>query len=182
MTRDFPDLRHAVYTSSTSVYEDLEGKVDESARLAPRGEHARLLLEAENIFKSGMERLGVAGCILRLAGLYSADRPPARASLQKGVPLQGHPGDLVNLLHREDAARALALALEKRLCGVFNLADGHPIRREELYVAAAKAFGLPPPIWNSPVAENTREREITPAKFAAATGWRPEHEAAQLGL
>ncbi|MEM6784442.1 MAG: NAD(P)-binding domain-containing protein [Bacteroidota bacterium] len=138
------EMDHVVYTSSTSVYPNLEGAplLDETY---PVTKHtaARESGAACLIAEAFLEEPTSASTVLRLGGLYGPGRTPARY-LAGRSDLEG--GDRpVNLVHRDDVIAAALHVIEGRVEGTFNLvADEHPARRD-FYPAAAVALGLKPP-------------------------------------
>lgn len=93
--------RRAVLVSSTSVYGDLEGDLDETTPVAPQADRPKILLESEALFRAAVPH----GSILRFSGLYGA---PGNRLVR--MTREGHnadPGRWTNRLHREDAAAAI---------------------------------------------------------------------------
>lgn len=109
--RDAP-VERALFTSSTAVYAEAEGEVDEDTPPTEEG-HARFLLEGERRVHA-LPR----GIAFRLAGLYGPGRTrmvqsvfegtlgrDGRSAQQAGAP-GGH-DRFTNRIHRDDAARAI---------------------------------------------------------------------------
>lgn len=113
--------QHYVFISSTAVYPETAGRYDESSAIA-HSERAEILLAAEQI---ALEQKH--GCVLRLAGLYSADRPIYRAGAA-----DYEDDKLVHFIHRDDAARAVLHAVTRRLTGIYNVHDGNPQLRSTI--------------------------------------------------
>lgn len=146
---DFPRY---VYISSTAVYPDVEGEFTENMAVAHSARAAQLL-KAEEIALAHANAV-----VLRLAGLYSAERPiygPTRSLFSDDR--------FVHFLHRDDAARAVLHAIDTGLSGVYNVHDGHPLRRSEiLKTHAVPVSGLP------------LKRFISAVKFHS-TPWHPQY-------
>jgi len=140
--RAAPEGARVVFTSSTSVYPELNRVVTEADAGGDVGASGDALLEAET-------RLRTRGAtILRLAGLYGYDRQPGRALAGKEVT----GGDArVNLVHRDDVVAVLACVLEGNVANeTLNVcADQHPTRRE-VYTRGAARFGFKPPRFVAP--------------------------------
>lgn len=118
-----------VFVSSTAVYPDIPGTYTEEAGSA-HSNRARILLEAETL------ALSAGAAVLRLAGLYSKERPIYH------IGSQGYTEDkLIHFIHRDDAARAVVHALMSQLKGVYNVHDGQPQRRSTIL----GRLGLPSP-------------------------------------
>src|SRR5690606_31844159 len=83
--------------------------------------------------------------ILRLAGIYG----PGRSVFDKLRAGQARrvikPGQVFNRIHAEDIGRVVALAAERRLSGIYNLADDLPAPPQEVMEHAATTAGLPLP-------------------------------------
>lgn len=141
--------RQLIYTSSTSVYGDHQGRwVDESSPLLADSENGKILIEAEKHYLS-LSEVGWRTCILRLAEIYG----PGRDLSERVKQLEGHilPGSgnhFSNMIHKKDCADALDYALRHHLEGVFNLADDEHPTRKELYDAISHKFSLPKVKWD----------------------------------
>jgi len=141
--------RDLIYTSSTSVYGDHQGRwVDESGELFGKGDQEKILIEAEKTYLS-LEELGWNVCIFRLAEIYGPGREISkRVRSFSGKILPGTGDSYTNMVHRDDCAQAIFYSLRHHLTGVFNLADDdHPTRRG-LYDQVAQKFGLPKTKWD----------------------------------
>ncbi len=116
---------HVVFISSTSVYGNLAGTVDESTIPEPDTENAKVLVAEENFISHFPFYT-----IIRFGGLIGANRHPGKIlSGRKNV--QG--GNLpVNLIHLNDCVNFVELVIEQKLKGeTFNLVNPeHPTRRD----------------------------------------------------
>ncbi|MGO1167053.1 MAG: SDR family NAD(P)-dependent oxidoreductase [Janibacter sp.] len=99
--------RRAVLVSSTSVYGDLEGDLDETTAVQPSSARARILLESEILFHD----LVPHGSVLRLSGLYGT--PGNRLVMQVRSGTSTDPGRWTNRIHRDDAAAAIVHLLTR---------------------------------------------------------------------
>jgi nucleoside-diphosphate-sugar epimerase len=151
-------LRRFLHVSSTGVYAPTAGSVSEESPCRPMRESSRAILEGEEVLTA--HPLGARAIILRLAGLYGPGRVPLAAQLRAGNPLAVAPDGVINLIHVEDAARAV-LAAERmaRPPRIYNVADGHPVPRRAFYEELARLLGLPPPEFRGPSPE-----EVTAAR------------------
>lgn len=122
-----------VYSSSTGVYETRDGSwVDEETIIEPSTERTEILLEAEDL------ALDAGGTVVRFAGLYGPGRHGLNRYLGGGEVRAGY----LNLLHRDDAAKALITALT----GNHNLylaVDDEPVDRHEFARWLSKQTGRP---------------------------------------
>lgn len=136
---------HLLFTSSTSVYPDLNRVVSEADEGLPQvREH--VLCQAEDL----LSRLpGKELTVVRLAGLAGGNRHPGRFLAGKTqVP---NPLAPVNLVHQADCIEILFRVVAQHCWGQsFNAcADAHPLR-QEYYTAAALSLGLEPPVFAPP--------------------------------
>lgn len=136
-----------VYIASTSVYaEDGGGSVNEESPLATNDPRSVAMVEAERAC------LHAGGSVLRCAGLYGKER--VLKSEGEG------PERWLNLVHVEDAARAVGVVLQQR-GKVFNACEDEPRRR-----------GRPGGIWPESMRRARRNKRVSNARLRAL-GWRP---------
>ncbi|HEZ2577806.1 TPA: SDR family oxidoreductase [Neisseria meningitidis] len=135
------NVQHLIFTSSTSVYGDTARECDEIALPDPQTESARQILAAEqHLLDSGVPNID----ILRLGGLYCAERHPVSRLVQKqNIPGGNRP---INIVHRNIAVESLFQTAfnpsGRRLKNIIE--PRHPTRREFFTEEAAK-LGLPAP-------------------------------------
>ena len=116
---------HVIFISSTSVYGNLSGTVDESTTPVPDTENAKILVAEENWISSFP-----LFTIIRFGGLIGANRHPGKI-LSGRQNVQG--GNLpVNLIHLNDCVNFVELIIDKKLTGeTFNLVNpAHPSRKD----------------------------------------------------
>lgn len=150
---------YVLYTSSTSVYGDREGKeVDESVALVPTSDNCKVLQETElGILHEAKDTVQV--CVLRLGGIWGPGR-----SFEERAKMMAESGALyngsapTNHIHRDDIVRAISFCVEHKLQGVYNLvADDHPTRKN-LYSALFATLGLLPPIFHEEASTSPHRR------------------------
>lgn len=137
------EIPYCIFISSTGVYPDTNGLVDESLTLKPTSTSGRALLQAERIFRDPPI---LHTTILRLAGLVGGQRQPGRwLAGKKQLPNGEAP---VNLVHRADCIAIIIQLIEGGIWNeTFNIcADEHP-RRRDYYPQQAKKLGLEPPVF-----------------------------------
>lgn len=175
-----------LYTSTTGVYGQNDGSwVDEDSPAEPATESGHACLQAERAGLEAAKGRGIRFLALRLAGIYGPHRIIRRASLERGEPIAADPGHWINLIHVEDAARAIIEALDAEgFRGTYNVADGHPATRRELYEAAAKVLGAPAPTFAGPAPGSRDEsnKRVGARRLAEALAFRPEYPDARSGL
>lgn len=166
----FPQAR-LIFTSSTSVYAQINGEiVDEKSPAEPAAETGRILREAEELV------IANGGIAARLAGIYG----PGRSFLLKRF-LQGEAeidGRWINQIHRDDAASALAILLEKQDArGIYNVADDTPLAQLECYEEFSRRFDLPVPPEGIPDPNRKRgwtNKRVSNGKLRSQ-GWIPRY-------
>ena len=147
-----------VFISSTGVYGHSGGDwVDEDSPTEPLRENGRVLVESEAMVHS---RLGSRGRVLRLAGLYGPGRLIARRdSLMAAHPLGGNPEAWLNLVHVDDATRAVVSASTVEISGeesgTWLVCDDRPVQRKEYFGQLAELCGAPPPTFD-PARDSSR--------------------------
>jgi nucleoside-diphosphate-sugar epimerase len=136
-----------VYISTSGVYGDCGGAlVEEHRRMNPQSERARRRADAERRLRRWGRDSGVHVMILRVPGIYAADRLPLER-IRRGVPvLDARDDPYTNHIHAEDLARIVLAALSRgRSQRAYNAADGSWLRMGEYFDLVAQCFGLPRP-------------------------------------
>jgi len=149
-----PKLERLLYVSSTGVYGQSDGSwVDEQSPCNPTRSGGAACLEAERLVQK--HSLSDRSIILRMAGIYGPGRIPRRRDLQSGQPIAAPSEGYLNLIHVDDAARAVVEA-ERRspMPAVYCIADGQPVQRREYYEHLARLIQAPPPTFAPPAADS----------------------------
>lgn len=159
--------RRLIYISSTSVYGQNAGElVDESSPIVPCEENGCITRDAEVVVWQHFERASPASMtssrdaiILRLAGIYGPGRLLARIQqLQNGERFSGNAEAWLNLIHVEDAVKAVLAAEERGRSGeTYLVCDDRPLQRREYYTALAERLGAPSPVF-AELAPDSAER------------------------
>lgn len=164
-----------LYTSSTSVYTQVNGEtVDETTPAEPARDTGRLLREAENI------ALEAGGAVARLAGIYGPGRSFILKNLLEGkAAIEGNDGEgrLLNQIHADDAAAALAHLVTRRLTGIYNVVDDAQITQRECLSRLCVLFSVNLPPVREPDQNRKRgwsHKRVSNARLHA-TGWRPRY-------
>ncbi len=156
-------VQHILFISSTSVYGDAEGVVNESSRLTPNTSSGKALYESEKLFQTNFSSVTV----LRLGGLVGANRNPGKfLAGRKQIPLGEAP---VNLIHQLDIIRIIYRIIEgQHWHQVFNaVADFHPPKRE-YYTFAARALNLEPPEF---IDGGSNSKTVNSSKISSILGY-----------
>ena len=136
-----------VYLSTSGVYGDCGGEwVDETRAPNPQTGRARRRLDAERSLGQWGERNQVETVILRVPGIYAADRLPLER-LARGTPaLRAEDDVYTNHIHADDLAAVLIAALEsKNARGVYNASDDSQMRMGDFFDLIADRAGLARP-------------------------------------
>lgn len=136
-----------VYVSTSGVYGDCAGElVLETRPVAPRNARAQRRVDAERVLRDWARRSGSQLAILRVPGIYAADRLPLRR-LQQGTPALLPADDVfTNHIHADDLAQVVALALFRGRGGrVYHAVDDSRLKMGDYFDTVADAFGLPRP-------------------------------------
>jgi len=144
--------RVIIYLSTSGVYGDCGGAVVSEARaLRPANPRAQRRVDAERRLARHAKRRGMHLIILRVPGIYAADRLPLER-LQAGTPaIIAAEDSYTNHVHAADLAaltvRAMRHALRRRpaLSRAYNANDDSDIRMGDYFDLVAQAFGLPAP-------------------------------------
>lgn len=137
-------VQHIIFTGSTSVYGDEVRECDETAPPNPQTDSAKQIAAVENLLLDS--RIPNVD-ILRLGGLYSAERHPVtRLVLKRNISGGRQP---VNVVHRDLAVAALfQTALRPDGRRIKNVVEPNHPTRAEFYTAEAAKLGLPAPDFN----------------------------------
>jgi len=136
-----------VYISTSGVYGDCGGAwVDEDRPLAPQSPRGARRADAERALLAWGEQRGVAVAVLRVPGIYAAQRLPL-AQLQRGAPVLREEDDVyTNHIHADDLAAICARALDSAAPGrAYNASDDSEIKMGDYFDLVADRAGLPRP-------------------------------------
>lgn len=136
-----------VYVSTSGVYGDCAGElVPETRPVAPRNGRAQRRVDAERVLRDWARRSGSQLAILRVPGIYAADRLPIKR-LQQGTPALLPADDVfTNHIHADDLAQVVALALFRGRPGrVYHAVDDSRLKMGDYFDTVADSFCLPRP-------------------------------------
>jgi nucleoside-diphosphate-sugar epimerase len=134
-----------VYISTSGVYGDCAGEsVTETHTLNAQTARAQRRVDAENTIRSWAKRTGVRAIILRVPGIYAADRLPLHR-LQQGTPAIGAAEDsYTNHIHADDLARIVTASLRHAKPNrVYHTCDDSELKMGDYFDSVADALGLP---------------------------------------
>jgi nucleoside-diphosphate-sugar epimerase len=143
-------VQRLVYGSTTGVYGDAGGaRFDETRAPRPATDRARRRVDAEARCRWYGRATGACVTILRIPGIYAADRPGGhpRERLVRGTPVLVAEDDVhTNHIHADDLARACIAALVRgRPQRVVHASDDTDLRMGDYFDLAADLCGLPRP-------------------------------------
>ena len=144
-------LKQVILTSSTSVYPDGMGEVDENCAARPT-DHGLIQLEYEEALRGFY---GAKLVVLRLAGLIGKNRHPGRfLAGRKELPFGSSP---INMVHQGDVVRFIVELITRQITvPIINLChDEHP-PKQIYYRAASKALNLEPPTFSSEIQQKPK--------------------------
>jgi nucleoside-diphosphate-sugar epimerase len=147
LTAILPDHATLVYVSTTGVYGNCGGAlIDETRQVNPHNARAGRRVDAEQVLRAWARRSNSRLAVLRVPGIYAADRLPIER-LKKGTPALLHKEDVyTNHVHADDLARMIALALFRARPGrIYHAVDDSEMKMGEYFDAVAEAFQLPRP-------------------------------------
>lgn len=136
--------RRLVYISTSGVYGDCAGaRVDESRPVNPGTPRAARRVDAERAVSEWGAATGVQTTILRVPGIYAADRLPVER-LKRGTPVLRDEDDVyTNHVHADDLAAICVRALEPDAPpGIYNAADDSELKMGQWFDLVADRFGL----------------------------------------
>jgi len=142
-----PEGARVVYISTTGVYGDCDGAFfDETRTVRPRTARAVRRVDAENVLRAWARRRGGRLAILRVPGIYAADRLPAER-LRQGTPALAVADDVyTNHIHGDDLAWATRAALQHGAPNrIYHAVDDTDLRTGDFLDAVADALALPRP-------------------------------------
>lgn len=179
-----------IYTSSTSVYGQSSGEwVDERSECNPSQLGGRLNLIAEQSVQDRFPKnRSTSAVILRLAGLYGSGRLLSRKeSLLAAEPISGRGDSWLNLIHVDDATRAvIASSKDDVRAGIYNVVDDQPVRRAEYFELLAELIGAPPPTFDAsqPGARGSGglNKRCSNQKLRTESSWKPAFPSFATGL
>ncbi len=139
-----------VYGSTSGVYGDCAGDwVSETRAIHPETARAQRRVDAEARLRNWGRGLAVRISILRIPGIYAADRDGGtpRARLLKGLAVLRSEDDVyTNHIHADDLARAALLALWRGAAQrTYNVNDDSQLKMGDYFDMAADLYGLPRP-------------------------------------
>jgi nucleoside-diphosphate-sugar epimerase len=136
-----------VYISTSGVYGDCGGAwVDEDRPVAAQTVRGRRRVDAERALFAWGRQSGVAVVVLRVPGIYAAERLPL-AQLKRASPVLRAEDDVyTNHIHADDLAGVCLSALERGGAGrIYNASDDSEMKMGDYFDLVADRARLPRP-------------------------------------
>ena len=122
-----------IYTSSTGIYQDINGEVDEDSALDST---SKVYLTEQFLQLNKPENL----TILRLGGLIGPKRHPIRYLIKN--PINSSPLQVVNLIQQQDVIEVICLLVKTKIRGIYNICSPEHPKRKDYYSKAAIALEM----------------------------------------
>jgi nucleoside-diphosphate-sugar epimerase len=133
-----------VYASTTGVYGDCGGAfIDETRCVRPLNARAKRRVSAERQFRRATARGALAATIVRIPGIYAAERLPL-ARIERGMPALVDEEDVyTNHIHADDLAEILLRAVARAgTSRIIHASDDTVLKMGAYFDRVADAFGL----------------------------------------
>ena len=161
VTAILPEGARVVYVSTSGVYGDCGGaEIDETRTVAPRNARARRRVDAERVLRDWARRAGGRLAILRVPGIYAAERLPLKRLHERTPALSEQDDVFTSHVHADDLARMCALALFRGRPGrIYHAVDDTRLKMADYFDVVADAFGLARP---PRLPRRELERQVSP--------------------
>lgn len=134
-------VKKIILISSTSVYDDSQGRVTEKDDPKPTALAGKQLRQVEQLF---INAEGLQTTVVRFGGLIGGSRNPVKYLAGRNDLANGNAP--VNLIHRDDCINILVEILKKDAFGkIFNAVNPNHPKKSEYYIQKAKELALEPP-------------------------------------
>ena len=158
-----------VYTSSTSVYGQIDGSVvKETSATDPASETSKLLVETEKMLLGAVAERKFPTVILRVAGIYGPDRGHLfQQYLKNEAKIVGKGERIINMIHRDDLVGIIIAALKNGRAGeIYNAVDDEPIAQIHFVRWLSETLGKCMPPFDAEEENAGRKRGLTNKKVS----------------
>lgn len=158
-----------VYTSSTSVYGQIDGSlVKESSLTQPVADTAQVLVQAENELLKAARDKKFPAIILRVAGIYGPERGQLfKQFLADDARIPGKGDRLINMIHRNDVVGCIVAALKSGRAGeIYNAVDDEPVPQIHFFRWLSETLGKYMPDFAPESETPERKRALTQKKVS----------------
>lgn len=138
-----------IYTGSYGIINDQSGQaIDETVTVNPKDEFGEILAQTEQVLLDASADFKT--CILRLAGIYGPGREIIKIFRRvAGTTRPGSGESYTNWVHLEDIVRAIDLAKDRQLEGIYHVNSDEVMTTKEFLQRLFVAHNLPPVTWDS---------------------------------
>jgi len=153
-------VQQVLFVSSTSVFADFQGEVDEGTPPQPDSPSGKELLKAEQLL---MKNNSFKSSVVRFGGLIGEDRHPVNVLAgREGLSGGNAP---VNLIYQEDCIGIIETIIENKYWGkiIHGVSPEHPLKKD-YYTKTAFHKNLKPPVFN---AETVRHYKCVLSKYVS---------------
>lgn len=154
-----------IYISTSGVYGDCGGAlIDEARSVRPENDRAIRRVDAERQIRDWGKRNRISVSILRVPGIYAANRLPL-TRLREGHPtLLDDEDSYTNHVHADDLARIICAALRYAKPGrIYHTNDDSRLKMGEYFDLVADHLGFPHP---PRITRNEAKERISPGMFS----------------
>jgi len=147
-------IKHVIFISSTSVYKNTNGVVDEKNNETPEKSSGKALRKVEQML---LNENSFTCSIIRFGGLIGYDRKPGRFFSKVSKAKNGNAP--VNLIHRDDCIDIIHHLIKNEIWDtIINACCPEHPTRNEFYKIAAEKGGFPTPTFEE---ENSEFKVIS---------------------
>lgn len=140
-------VKRLIYISTSGVYGHCDGAyIDETRTPRPVNARAVRRVDAEQQVRQFARQTGAHVAILRVPGIYAAERLPLER-LQRGTPMLRAEDDVyTNHIHADDLARITVAAMFRSAnCRVYHASDDSELKMGAYFAQVAASYDLPVP-------------------------------------
>lgn len=131
-------VEKVIFISSTSIYNNAEGEVDETFDIST-------VTTSVALKEKTLQSTPLKTVILRLSGLVGPGRNPAR--FLAGKTNVANPNNKINLVHQFDVVRIIEQCILLDVNGIFNVCSSNHPTRKEFYTKVCLHENLNPPVF-----------------------------------
>ncbi len=158
-----------VYTSSTSVYGQVDGSVvKESSVTEPASATGKLLVETEQLLFDAARSWKFPSVILRVAGIYGPERGHLFLQyLRDEAKIAGKGERIINMIHRDDLVNVIIASLKHGRAGeAYNAVDDEPVAQLHFFRWLSETLGKWMPPFTTGEENAIRKRGLTNKKVS----------------
>lgn len=172
LSRDDVEPRRVLFVSSTAVYGNTSGDVDEGTPAEPTAFNGRIMREAELLLLDRLAGTATDAIVLRLGGIYGPGRTRLIDQVRSGEARAT--ARRTTRIHRDDAAAAIVhlVTMAAAPGQVYLGVDDSPATQAEVVSFLARELDAPEPQPAEASSNRGADRACSNARLRA-TGWRP---------